>query len=382
MQCCLKCGHEVEKDDNFCPSCGHWTAKGYSFLKDKNNENIVNGIVVKRQNRLTNLFVLMFLFIIIFIVSISIRGISIFKPITYIKHQILNNQYGYNTTILKTNNQYFNEKINTLEEAKKFIKKDISNQEWECYSTLELSTIEDSISTNYDIPSVSFCEIKKEEVEKIKEVIDEVYTLFPNIKGYLTNITLTNAKNSKDYVAYFQPIYEFTNTTSDLTSYNKINKTQILLNSYYFLNSDILNSEVTSNWYVNGSTYYSLIAHEFGHYISFVSLLKTKGISNVTLVNNENKSQIDEVLNIINDESYSKDLVDIAITNYNNKYNTDIYVDDFAKLISNYAASKNSKGNILYDEIIAEAFHDYYLNKKNASSASLEIINILKERIN
>ena len=61
MKYCLKCGEEVETDDNFCPKCGHWTAKGYSFLKDKENLNIINGKVSKQSNRLSNLFILLFL---------------------------------------------------------------------------------------------------------------------------------------------------------------------------------------------------------------------------------------------------------------------------------------------------------------------------------
>ena len=29
---------EIEKDDNFCYKCGHWTAKGYSFIRNKEND--------------------------------------------------------------------------------------------------------------------------------------------------------------------------------------------------------------------------------------------------------------------------------------------------------------------------------------------------------
>ena len=34
---CIKCDEtSIEKDDNFCPKCGHWTSHGYSFLNDEN----------------------------------------------------------------------------------------------------------------------------------------------------------------------------------------------------------------------------------------------------------------------------------------------------------------------------------------------------------
>lgn len=382
MHYCLKCGHEVEGDDNFCPECGHWTARGYSFLRDKSNEKIINGAVMKSYDKLGRLFVIMASFMVIFFIVCYFRGTNIFKPITYVKHQILNQKYGYNTTVIKTDNQYFNKDISSLEEAKKFIQDDFSKQQWECYNDIENSFVEETISKDYEIPSVTFCEINLEEINKIKSVIDEIYNLFPDIRGYLTNITLMNAKNSKDYVAYFQPLYQFTNSTNDINEYNKINKTQILLNSYYFLNNDNLNGNVLENWYVKDATYESLIAHEFGHYISFVSLLKNNGVDNVIFVTRDNFDKINEVLKIVNEERYSKELVTSAISNYNVKYNTSIGVDEFAGLISNYASAKSSKGEIVYDEVIAESIHDYYLHKNNSSPASLEIIYILKESFN
>ena len=379
---CLKCGTEVESDDNFCPECGHWTSKGYSFFHDRKNIDIINGSVIKQHNRLGSLFIIMVIFVIIFIAYTSYRGNDLLKPFIYTKRQILNKQYGYNTTIMDKDNQYFNQKVLTSEDAKDIIQKDFFSQQWKCFSDFETLNIEKAIEKEHNIISVSLCEISGTESQKIKYTIDNIYSLFPNIDGYLTNITLTNAKNSKDYVAYFQPIYEFVNSTNDINEYNKVNKTQILLNSYYFLDEENLNEKIPENWYVEDATYESLIAHEFGHYITFVSLLKTKGIDNITLVTPENEMTIRDIKNIINDESYSKEIVELAISNYNNKYNTTIEIEDFAKSISNYANSKDSDGYIVYDEIIAEAVHDYYLHNNNAKNTSIEIINILKSRLN
>ena len=56
-------------------------------------------------------------------------------------------------------------------------------------------------------------------------------------------------------------------------------KTKILLNSYYFLNKDILSKGLKENWYPNNASYESLIAHELGHYITFVTLLKQNNIT-------------------------------------------------------------------------------------------------------
>ena len=216
--------------------------------------------------------------------------------------------------------------------------------------------------------------------DKIKEVISTTYQLFPNIKGYLTNITITNAPSNEDYIAYFNPTNTFINNNLDIKEYNKVNKTEILLNSYYFLNKDILSKGLKENWYPNNASYESLIAHELGHYITFVTLLKQNNIDNITLVTKDNINSYQNILNILKEGTYSKELVEEAIESYNKKYNTNISLEDFTKNISGYASQK-VKESVNYDEVIAEAIHDYYLHRDSSSTSSLEIINILKERL-
>ena len=67
--------------------------------------------------------------------------------------------------------------------------------------------------------------------------------------------------------------------------------------------------------------------------------------------------------------------------NYNKKYSSNITLEEFASNISGYAAHKGEKGNIIYDEVIAEAVHDYYLHDNSGSKSTIEIISILKERL-
>ena len=381
MKNCLHCGFEIEEDDNFCPKCGHWTIKGYTFFSDEKNREIINGAMVKQKVRVANLFSLLFIF---FVVSIGIclyRGKDILQPFVYIKRQIMNYNYGYNTTILKTDNQYFNVGVNDKASAKEVIINDFNEQKWQCTNRYEMGKIEEELQKLYDIPVVSFCEMSLKEGKSISDVIKKMYSLFPEIKGYLTNISVTNAEEKNAYVALFQPVYQFVNSTNSLGSYKRVNKTQILLNSYYFLNDDILSRGVKDNWYIDGASWESLIAHEFGHYITFVTLLKSKRINSVLLVDNGNDNFIDELVDLINNQSYSKDLVDKAIQNYNGVYEVNLGIEDFAGLISNYASNKDVRGNFIYDEIIAEAVHDYYVNGDNASKASLEIVSILKSRL-
>jgi len=382
MKYCLKCGFEVESDDNFCPECGHWTAKGYSFLKDNNSKKIIQGKIVAQQNRMAYLFVLMFVFVILAIGICLYRGKEILSPFIYIRREVTNYKYGYNTTILKTDNQYFNENIVDLKTATSKIKSDFEEQTWKCKNNYEIVKIEKEVQEKNNIINVSFCDINIEEAKKISIIINDIYQLFPNIKGYLTNISITNNINKNSYVASFQPIYQFVNSSNNINEYNKVNKTQILLNSYYFLNEDILNSSVKKDWYVKDANWESLIAHELGHYINFVTLLKTKKIDNIILVTKENENNINNLIKIINNQNYSKHLVNEALDNYNKKYYNNLNIDEFTLLISNYANQKNSQNEYVYDEIIAESVHDYYLHKDFSSKASLEIINILKLRLN
>lgn len=381
MKKCLHCGVEVEEDDNFCPECGHWTARGYIYFNNQDNKKIINGKVVKQDNRIAYLFTLL-LFSVIFTLGICMyRGQNILKPFVYLKRQVMNYKYGYNTTVLKTNNQYFNLEINDLESANKKITEDFNEQLWQCKNNYDVRKIEETLEKNLQIPSVSFCDIPIEESVKISDVINNMYVLFPNIKGYLTNISITNSFSKTDYVAYFQPVYEFVNSTSNLEKYNKVNKTQILLNSYYFANQDILKNPLKENWYVKDATWESLIAHELGHYITYVALLKNKNINSLTLVTKDNNEVVNEIIQIINSGTYSENLVNEAINNYNTHYGMNISIEEFTSNISNYAKSKNSKGNYIYDEIIAEAVHDYYLHQSNSSKESLQIINVLNSRL-
>ena len=385
MKSCNHCGTEIEYDDNFCANCGELTIHGYSFFNShKENQKLLNGNVSKQSSRTLYAFEMFAMFVIIFIIMIVIRGQNMFKPIIYLEKQMFKYNYGYETSLIINNNQYYNKEVNSLNEAYSYIKSDFQNQNWKCKNDVEVYRIEDSISQNHGIPSVTLCDVSPAEALKIQNVIDEMFTLFPESSGYLTNITITNAKTNKEYVAYFQPIYQFVNSNQDINKYNKINKTQILLNSYYFLNDNILKTKVTDNvgknWYVNDATWESLIAHEFGHYLNFTLILKENNIGNITFITKDNYSSFNKALDIVNSSNFSDNIVSKALDNYNNKYKTNISIKEFATGISEYASAEK-EGKLQTDETIAEAVHDYYLHRNNASKESLEIVNIMRNKV-
>ena len=213
-----------------------------------------------------------------------------------------------------------------------------------------------------------------------------MYRLFPNIKGALTNVTITNTPSKSEYIARFQPMFQFVNSHESINEFNKVNKTQILLNSYYFLNNSILSKQIEDvvgkKWYVNGANWESTIAHEMGHYISFKLLLKENNIDNITFVTNSNEELINNIIKKFDNQEFSLEIVLSALNNYNIKYNTSLSVDEFARLISEYAGAKDKNGKLIADETIAEAIHDYYLHKANMNKASLEIVNVINLRLN
>lgn len=383
---CIHCNAEnIDKEDNFCWKCGHWTAKGYNFIQDKNNINLVlNGSAAKQNRKFGTLLGLLGFGIILFVTIYIIRGDDLFKPVVYLNKEISNYIYGYRISPMKTENKYTEEIINSYEEALDFIEKDFSTQNWLCGNSEEVSRLEYNLKNNYEIPSVSFCDLNYKEALKINDVIENMYNLFPYLKGNLTNITITSTAENTDYIAYFQPIYQFVNIDADINQYNKVNKTQILLNSYYFLNENMTNKDIRTivgdNWYVEDATWESTIAHELGHFLSFKLLLKENNIENVTFVNQENELAIENILNLVNSGDFSYNLLNESVNNYNQRYEANLNLEEFAKTISEYASTKDENDRIIADETIAEAVHDYYLHGEDMKATSREIVELIKAK--
>ena len=378
--------NSIEQNDNFCYKCGHWTGKGHTLLNDKKGlKNITNGPVMRQHKRLVSLSILLALSFIIFFVLLTIKGNNLFKPYYYLKKQAFNYVYGYNTSLMKTDNKYEKNKVDTYQGSIDLIKKDFDEQNYYCFNDPEVIRMELQIEDHYEIPSVSFCDMDREEALKIKTVIDKMYSLFPIYGKALTNISITNATKDSNYIARFQPMYQFVNINEDINVYNKVNKTQILLNSYYFLNKDIMSEPIEKtvgeNWYVKDATWESTIAHEIGHYISFLTLLRSYKLYNITFETKENENIYKSIIENFNNGNHSMQIVNEALNNYNSKYNTFMTIDSFAESISNYANSRDKDGNLIADETIAEAIHDYFLHRDNANECSLEIVNVIKTKL-
>ena len=133
--------------------------------------------------------------------------------------------------------------------------------------------------------------------------------------------------------------------------------------------------------FVDDATWESTIAHELGHYISFTMFLRQNNLNNITFVTEENEEKINNVMNDFDTGEFSLSIIYKALENYNNKYNLNLNIEDFALTISKYAGVKDKNGNLIADETIAEAIHDYYLHKENMKNSSYEIIQIIKQKL-
>ena len=70
-----------------------------------------------------------------------------------------------------------------------------------------------------------------------------------------------------------------------------------------------------------------------------------------------------------------------AYNNFKKEVGTTLNLDDWRATISSYAVAKDNSGNYIYDETVAEAFHDIYLNGDNAAQASKYVVAVLKEKL-
>ena len=124
----------------------------------------------------------------------------------------------------------------------------------------------------------------------------------------------------------------------------------------------------------------STVAHEFGHYLSYVALLNYYNSKQLNFVKSSNSSTLYKVYDNFNAGEFSYNLLVEAYELYKREYPYDSF-EQFRRSISTYAMAKDSSGKYIYDETIAESFHDVYLNGNNAKPASIYIVKVLEQKL-
>ena len=291
-----------------------------------------------------------------------------------------NNNSGVTSVVY--DNQYFRQvPFTNINDVYNLIREDSLKQKNACPK--EIVQIENEIINNYGIIAVNFCEINLTMANELKNIVAYIMNNFPQVKTYLTNITIGNVTNA-NYIAAFMPIFTFA-TSDTANNYPMGTKTQIILNAKYFLNSNLLrntvNYSVRTGYYPQGASSSSTVAHEFGHFLSYVALLNNYNSEKLNFIPSNNAKLVYTIYDDFNAGNYSYTILQEAYEKYQTLYGTSLSFDDFRKSISLYAVAKNSSGNYIYDETIAEAFHDCYLNGDNAKAASKIIMEVLKSKI-
>ena len=288
-------------------------------------------------------------------------------------------KYG---TVIIYDNTYSGVKINKDTDAFALIVKDSVNQKNKCPS--DIKKVEDEIIKNYGITAVNLCEMDVDFARELGNVFKKIYDEYPSVRGYITNLTLVNVSMTDNYIAAFMPVFNF--ATSDTAStYPWVIKTQVLLNTSYFLNKERLEASVTdgssTGHFPKNSTIYSPVAHELGHYLSFLAMMKNYKLDSILLVDSNNVSTFYSLYDDFGKGNYSLTMIKEAFQKYKKDTNSTLNLDEWRGTISNYALAKDNSGEYIYDETIAESFHDVYLNGDNASDASKYVVSVLKEKL-
>lgn len=285
---------------------------------------------------------------------------------------------GLGITSIVYDNQYMEQMVlGNANEVLRLIASDSNRQKDNCLP--EIVAIENEIINNYGITAVNFCEMSLDFAKELRDVVAYIYKTFPTARNYMTNITLANV-DKVTYIAAFMPIFTFA-TSKTNTKYPVGIKSQIILNAKYFLNEKKLKNSVQygtkSGYFPPNATRSSTVAHEFGHYLAYVALCNYHKSGRILFVKASDSNKMFEVYDDFNDGNFSYRILQEAYKKYTNTYHNDTSFDKFRESISAYAIAKDKNGLYIYDETIAEAFHDCYLNGELAQPASRMIVEVL-----
>lgn len=417
---CHKCGNHVEMGAKYCDKCGVFLGEPINYMSaqsplEQNNEtnnsnqypsHIIpnvnqDGSTVGRINNKKMVFIgvgsgVGLLIVIVLMVALFGGGKSNYyfsssenydnesDTTSVEKKEESNSKKGKYQTVIITDNTYSGIKISNDSEAYELIEKDSVSQKSQCPA--EIKKVEDEIIEKYNITAVNLCEMDVDFARELENVFEVIYRDYPSARGHITNLTLrnTNMLSEDGVIAAFMPIFSFATSGSDF-SYPWVIKTQVLLSSQYFLNKSKLESSTKegslAGHFPPNATVYSPVAHELGHYLSFLAAMNYYQMNSILLINNDNSDMLYKLYYDFADGNYSLSMIKEAYENYKKDTNTSMSLDEWRGTISKYALAKDNSGEYIYDETIAEAFHDVYLNNDNAKDASKYIVKVLKEKL-
>ncbi len=393
---CNKCGAKVDTNAVYCNKCGfHIKDEEITYQSQENTNSISN--TSNKKMIFAGIGIGFGILMIILALVIMFGGLTsnyYFSEKGYkndTSGTTITTDKGKNdikkskgSTVIITDNVYNGVSISSVKDANKLISKDSTSQKNNCPK--EILQVENDIIKKYGITAVNLCEMNVDFAKELAGVFDVIYNEYPAARGHITNLTLRNTSMISDagVIAAFMPVFNFA-TADTSTTYPWVIKTQVLLSSSYFLNKSKLESSVTdgssSGHFPPNSTIYSPVAHELGHYLSFLAMLNNYDMNSILLIDSNNINTFYSIYSDFQKGNFSLEMIKEAYNNYKNATATNLDFDEWRGTISKYALAKDNSGEYIYDETIAEAFHDVYLNKDKAADASKYIIAVLKQHI-
>jgi|GEM_PF-3390623 len=243
----------------------------------------------------------------------------------------------------------------------------------------EIFAIEDRIVNNYRVHAVNLCELDLEFARETERVIRFVHNEFPSAMGYLSHLTLGNLRGVPDGSLAVFTRNQFTSSTIDNHMGTRIS---IIFNAADFLDiprlEAVMQRSVRQGHFPPNSNAAAIVAHEFGHYLSFIAAHRFHGITPEKFVTSAGLTQAET-------EFWNGDaprrIIEEAYNNYRRRTGSNVSMSAWRRTISVYAVAKDENGKYIYDETIAEAFSDFYTNGRNAAPASLEIVAVLRRHL-
>lgn len=398
---CSRCGTKLDANAKYCNKCG-FNMSGSNVVTPPPYINNINSNISKSKESNKKMIFMgigigtsIVLLILLFNVIIqNSKSDYYFSDNSYTNTDVTNSnstrakenttttKKSKSKTVIISDNFYKGVSVSSIDDAEELISKDSTDQKSKCPS--EILEVENDIIKKYGITAVNLCEMDVDFAKELGNVFGVIYDEYPAARGHLTNVTLRNTSmmSESGVIAAFMPIFSFA-TSNTQTTYPWVIKTQMLLSSPYFLNKNKLEGSVkdgsSSGHFPPNSTIYSPVAHELGHYLSFLAMLNNYDMNSVLLIDANNIDTLYKVYEDFGKGYFSLKMLQEAYNNYKSDTNTTLSFDEWRGTISGYALAKDNDGEYIYDETIAEAFHDTYLNKDNARDASKYIIKVLKK---
>ncbi|MBD5106568.1 MAG: hypothetical protein HDT41_06275 [Lachnospiraceae bacterium] len=255
------------------------------------------------------------------------------------------------------------------------------------YSDSEIIKVEKYLEDAYKIEAVNLQGIDPETADSIKVACDYMFREYPFLTGFITNITVSNEiSDNRDILAKYENFIYITNPNAEQL-YPFVIKKQILLNEAEFCNKERMNNliirNIKSGFWPEGTSVTSIFIHELTHALIDNLICNKYGLNNHIYITEKNaeafSNQVSE--NLSYNQNYAKELCESAYENYVKIYDSHCSYQDFCFSISEYGYGSQEDGGISYEETIAEAMAEYYIDAEDSSLAGKMIISQIEEEI-